>query len=152
MVLKRIIKSISYVKGKYNKLCINFKILVYKRYGIKIGKNFKISYTVYIDLHCPHLIEIGDNVQLTRGSMILCYDSAKDLPYFSEYFKKSPYGKVTIGNQVYIGAHSIIMPGVTIGNNVIVGANSLILNDVPSDCIVGGNPAKKIRDLKPVKE
>lgn len=50
-----------------------------------------------------------------------------------------------IGKQSIIGYASIILPGVRIGDNVIVGAGSVVSRDVPSNCIVAGNPAKIIK-------
>ena len=59
--------------------------------------------------------------------------------------KKSP---VIINNNVFIGAHSIILKGVTIGENSIIGACSLVTNDIPANEIWGGNPARRIKTLK----
>lgn len=53
--------------------------------------------------------------------------------------------KCTIGDNVYIGAGAIIMSPVTIGDNVIIGAGSVVTKDIPSNCIVAGNPAKVIK-------
>ncbi|ROT24339.1 serine acetyltransferase [Muribaculaceae bacterium Isolate-113 (HZI)] len=61
--------------------------------------------------------------------------------------KKTPNANVdecTIGNNVYIGAGAIIMNPVNIGDNVIIGAGSVVTKDVPSNCVVAGNPAKVI--------
>ena len=56
-------------------------------------------------------------------------------------------GRVTIGNNVFIGAESVVLPGVTIGNNVVVGANSTVTKDVPDNVVVAGTPAKVICSL-----
>ena len=55
---------------------------------------------------------------------------------------------VTIGNDVWIGGNCTILPGVTIGNNVIVAAGAVVTKDVPDNCVVGGVPAKKIKDIE----
>lgn len=55
---------------------------------------------------------------------------------------------VVIGNDVWIGGNVTIMPGVTIGNNVIIAGGAVVTKDVPDNCIVGGVPAKKIRDIE----
>ena len=54
------------------------------------------------------------------------------------------FGKVEIGDYVYIGSDSIIMPGVTIGDHVLVAAGSVVTKSIPSGVVVGGNPAKYI--------
>lgn len=52
------------------------------------------------------------------------------------------FGKVKIGDYVYIGTNALIMPGVTIGDNVLVAAGSVVTKSIPSNVVVGGNPAK----------
>ena len=54
------------------------------------------------------------------------------------------FGKVKIGNNVYIGNNSLIMPGVTIGCNVLVAAGSVVTHSVPDNVVIGGNPARII--------
>lgn len=54
------------------------------------------------------------------------------------------FGKVTIGDYVYIGSGALIMPGVTIGNNVLVAAGSVVSKSIPDNSVVAGNPARII--------
>lgn len=54
------------------------------------------------------------------------------------------FGKVKLGNYVYIGSNSLIMPGVTIGDNTLVAAGSVVTKSLPSDIVVAGNPARYI--------
>lgn len=145
MIIKQILRLIFRVKLAYNEIALYARIQMLRARGVTIGKNFKVSPLSYIDMHKPGYIEIGNDVQITRYAMILSYDSSKFK--YQDFFKEDPYGKVRIGNNVYIGAQSIVMPGVCIGDNVIVGANSVVLNDVPSNCIVAGNPAKIIKKM-----
>ena len=56
-------------------------------------------------------------------------------------------GKITIGNKVFIGAGSIILPGATIGDNSVIAAGSVVTKDVPENVVVGGNPAKIIKGI-----
>jgi len=56
-------------------------------------------------------------------------------------------GEIVIGNNVWIGDKATILGGVTIGDNVIVGANSVVIHDVPSHCVVAGIPAKVVKSL-----
>lgn len=57
-------------------------------------------------------------------------------------------GRVIIGNNVFVGAETVILPGVRIGNNVIIGANSTVTSDVPDNMVVVGSPAKILCSLK----
>ncbi len=104
--------------------------------GMKVGKNFKRLGGVILDpSHC-WLIEIGDDVTIAPRVHVLCHDASTKT--FLNYTK---IGRVTIGNNVFIGAESVILPGVTIGNNVIIGANSTVTHDIPDGTVVIGSPA-----------
>ena len=105
--------------------------------GMQVGKRFGRLNGVILDpSHC-WLITIGDNVTLAPRVHILCHDASTK--GFLGYTK---IGRVTIGNDVFIGAESVVMPGVTIGNRVIVGANSTVTHDVPDNSVVVGSPAR----------
>lgn len=111
--------------------------------GMKVGKDFGRLNGVILDpSHC-WLIEIGDHVTLAPRVHILCHDASTKT--FLNYTK---IGRVTIGNNVFIGAESVVLPGVTIGNNVIVGANSTVTHDVPDNTVVAGSPARVICTLE----
>ena len=105
--------------------------------GMKVGKNFGRLNDVILDpSHC-WLIEIGDNVTMAPRVHVLCHDASTK--QFIDYTK---IGRVTIGNNVFVGADTVILPGVTIGNNVIIGAHSTVTHDIPDNSVVGGSPAK----------
>ena len=55
---------------------------------------------------------------------------------------------VRIGNDVWIGGNVTILPGVTIGNNVVVAAGAVVTEDVPDNTLVGGVPARKIKEIE----
>lgn len=105
--------------------------------GMQVGKNFGRLNGVILDpSHC-WLIEIGDNVTMAPRVHILCHDAST-----KKYLGYTKIGRVTIGDNVFIGAESVVMPGVTIGSNVIVGANSTVTHDVPDNTVVVGSPAR----------
>ncbi len=110
--------------------------------GMTVGKNFKRLNGVILDpSHC-WLIEIGDNVTMAPRVHILCHDASTK--QFLEYTK---IGRVTIGNNVFIGAESVVLPGINIGNNVIIGANSTVTHDVPDNSVVIGSPTRILCSL-----
>lgn len=110
--------------------------------GMRVGKNFKRLNGVILDpAHC-WLIEIGDNVTLAPRVHILCHDASTKT--FLNYTK---IGRVTIGNNVFVGAETVVLPGTKIGNNVIIGANSTVTHNVPDNSVVVGCPAKIICSL-----
>ena len=95
-----------------------------------------------IDTLFPKLITIGDDFTSAPGSIILAHDASL-FKYTNSYRAQ----KTTIGNNVFLGANSVVMPGVTVGDNVIVGAGSIVTKDIPSNCVVAGNPAKIISSV-----
>ncbi len=110
--------------------------------GMRVGKNFKRLWGVILDpSHC-WLITIGDNVTMAPRVHILCHDASTKT--FLNYTK---LGRVDIGNNVFIGAESVVLPGVTIGDNVVIGANSTVTHDIPSNSVAVGSPARVICTL-----
>ena len=111
--------------------------------GMTVGKNFGRLNGVILDpSHC-WLITIGDNVTMAPRVHILCHDASTKT--FLNYTK---IGRVTIGDNVFIGAESVVLPGVTIGSNVIIGANSTVTHDIPDGVVVAGSPARVICTLE----
>ena len=110
--------------------------------GMIVGKNFKRLIGVILDPgHC-WLIEIGDNVTMAPRVHILCHDAST-----KQHLGYTKIGRVTIGNNVFIGAESVVLPGVTIGDNVIIGANSTVTHDIPENSVAAGSPARVICTL-----
>jgi len=111
--------------------------------GLKVGANFKMMSGCIIDpSHCWH-IEIGDNVILAPRVHILAHDASTKL--FLDYTKVA---NVKIGNNVFVGANSIILPGVSIGDNVVIGAGSIVSRDIPSNSLALGSPANVVSSLQ----
>ena len=107
--------------------------------GLKLGKECHIMGECIIDPgHC-WLIEIGNRVTLAPRVHILAHDAST-----KRMLGYTLIGKVIIGDDVFIGAGSIVLPNVTIGNKVIVGAGSVVKHSIPDNSVAVGNPAKVI--------
>lgn len=120
---------------------VTLKALV-KR-GLKIGDNCSIQNKVVIDpSHCWH-IEIGNNVTLAPHVHILAHDASTKL-----HLGYTRIGKVKIGDNVFIGAGTIVLPNVTIGSNSIIGAESLVNQDIPDNVVAAGNPVRVLGSLE----
>lgn len=87
-------------------------------------------------------IVFGNNIEL--GPNVSIISSNHDTSNLRKHTKEKP---IRIGNHVWIGANSTVLPGVTIGNNVTIGANSVVTKDIPSNSIAVGNPCevKKVK-------
>lgn len=111
--------------------------------GMTVGENFGRLNGVILDpSHC-WLITIGDNVTMAPRVHILCHDAST-----KQFLGYTKIGRVTIGNNVFIGAESVVLPGVTIGDNVIIGANSTVTHDIPANSVAAGSPARVICTLE----
>lgn len=110
--------------------------------GLQVGSGFKRMNGVILDpSHC-WLIRIGDRVTLAPRVHILCHDAST-----KNYLGYTKIGTVNIGNDVFIGAGSVILPGVSIGSRVIIGANSTVTHDIPDNSVAVGSPARVIQSL-----
>jgi maltose O-acetyltransferase len=127
----------------YNKLNKQDYVKDFKKRGIKIGKNCKIQREVIIDYSHYWHISIGDNVTLAPRVHILAHDASTKI-----HLNYAKIGKVDIKDNVFIGAGSIILPGVIIGKNSIIGAASVVTTDIPENTVASGNPAKVIYGLE----
>ena len=92
-------------------------------------------------------IVFGNNIELAPGVSII--SSNHDTSNLKKHVEGKP---ISIGNNVWIGANSTILPEVKIGNNVIIGANSVVTKDIPSNSVAVGNPCKVIKEKEPYTE
>ena len=108
---------------------------------------------VYFDSHDYSLITIGNDTVISMGATLLTHDysiargiQALKGKLWAEDKTKTPYflKPITIGNNCFIGAGSILLPGTTIGDNCIVGSHSVVKGNIPENSIVVGNPGKII--------
>jgi len=91
-------------------------------------------------------LTIGENTMIGAHSYIITVNhgtSRNDIPYCVQDYEG---GDVKIGNNVWIGCHVTVLPGVSIGNNAIIGAGAVVNKNVPSGETWGGVPAKKLNE------
>ena len=113
------------------------EIKKYRNLGVKIGSNCNF-YSVFIDRCFSHLITIGNNVTITHSTLI-AHDASTKRP-----LGYSKVGKITIGDDVFIGHGSIILGNTSIGNKVIIGAGSVVCKNIPENSVACGNPIRII--------
>lgn len=120
-----------------------------KFFGVKMGLDVRITGM----LHFPSeafLIEIGSNVTLTKGIIFHTHDGGVGV-FREEFPGINVFGRIVIGNNVFIGSNTTILPNVVIGSDVVIGASSVVTKDVPEGVVVAGNPARIISSLDEYK-
>jgi maltose O-acetyltransferase len=112
-------------------------------YNIHVGDNFYANYDLIILDVCE--VRIGHNCMIAPRVSIFTATHPLDVP---TRISGLEFGKpVTIGDNVWIGGHAVINPGVTVGNNVVIAAGAVVAKDVPDNVVVAGVPARVIREL-----
>lgn len=94
----------------------------------------------------PYLITVGNHNQITAGVKFFTHGGG--LVLRNKYPKFDSFGKIRIGNYVYLGNNVLVMPGVEIGDNVLVAAGSVVTKSIASGCVVAGNPAKYVCSIE----
>ncbi len=153
--IKKSIKPFFWLLDKVSK---KIYIKLFPKYlkwlGIIIdSKNTKgtwISPSTFFDSSRYEYLKIGNQVTISFGVSILVHDYS--IVHAARFIGKEAidiiYKKVDIGNNVFIGAKAIVLPGTIIGNNCIIGAGSVIKGDLQSDSVYAGNPCKRICSVR----
>ncbi len=127
---------------------MKYKLQKYRMHGARIGDGVR-AFSPITSAE-SYLISVGNNVTIATGvrfithdnSAIKIYDDATDF-----------VGPITIGNNVFIGAYSILLPGITIADNCIIGAGSVVIRSCTEPgTIIAGNPAKPIGTVDKMRE
>jgi acetyltransferase-like isoleucine patch superfamily enzyme len=114
------------------------KVLYYQR--VKLGNRSFPGWSPGCYIQGRNGIRIGHNVRIGPGVGLI--SANHDI---NDYDRWPPSPPINIGDNVWIGMNTVILPGVTIGNNVAVGANSVVTRDIPSNSIAAGNPCSVIK-------
>ena len=121
-------------KTQLRNVLINLKIQYLRFRGAKIHATARLSLKSNIDLTNPKGIEIREGAYVALNAIVLSHD-----------FVRSLHTTTIIGKNCFVGAGSIILPGVVMGDNSISAAGSVVTKPVPPNSIVAGNPARVIR-------
>jgi len=105
--------------------------------GVRIGKGVWISQFVYIDDLHPECVSIGDNSSVGIRTSIISH------LYFGPRQARSN-GNVTIGRDVFIGPHCVVLPNVTIGDGAVIKAGTVVSRNVPAHALMGSPSAEAL--------
>ena len=107
---------------------------------MKIGDDCLMNTLLFSE---PYLVEIGNHVAIAGGTQFISHDGA--IWCFRDEIKNGDiFGKIKIGNNVFIGNNCVILPNTTVGDNCIIGIGSIVRGQFPDDSVIIGNPAKVI--------
>ena len=122
-----------------------FEPPVHMSYGthVHIGNHFYSNFNLVLvddgEIFIGERVMIGPNVTL-------CTTGHPVYPLYRELVAHYSL-PIHIGNNVWIGAHSVVLPGVSIGDNAVIGAGSIVTRDVPANTVAVGNPCRVLREI-----
>lgn len=149
--MKLVIRLLFFPYKIWKKIFKYFLLKYYKYKGAEIGKDTYLGPNVFLDVnHKPGKIIIGENCFITRNCILLAHTDALMGGPNAIWLEKGGEricGDVVIGDNVFVGVNTVILPNVKIGKNAVIGASSLINKDVPEGAIVAGVPGKIIGSI-----
>lgn len=107
--------------------------------GNHVYVNFNLTIVDDADIFIGDKVMIGPNVTIATAN----HPTAPELRARALQYNRS----VHIGNNVWIGAGAILLPGITIGDNSVIGAGSVVTKDIPANVVAVGNPCKVLREI-----
>jgi acetyltransferase-like isoleucine patch superfamily enzyme len=137
-----------HLMARYLPMYPGWRAELHRLRGVKIGKNVFIGSEVFIDNTYPESIVIEDYVTIISNCFILGHT-------FTPFHLRKVLGErvgdkrgVCMKKGCYVGARTIVMPGVTIGECSIIGSGSVVTNDIPAFALAMGAPARVTRTFK----
>lgn len=99
----------------------------------------------------PYLIKLGEHITIAEGVRFITHDGGVWV-FRNEITDIDVIKPISVGNNVFIGMKTIIMPGVNISDNVVIGAGSIVTKDILEAGVYVGSPARKIKELEEYRE
>ena len=136
-------RLINFIRARFRKWFLEERWLEdYLALGMTVGKECSIQPGLVVDVSHCWLIDMGDRVTIAPHVYLLAHDAST-----KSHTGYARVGRVVIGNDVFIGARTTVMPGVEIGARSIVGAGSVVTKSIPEGVVAAGVPAKVICTL-----
>lgn len=126
--------SLNAFLGPRNVLIALKRVYLTRMWGMDLDPTCSFSLSAKFDKTYPQGVHLGAESYVAFDAAILSHD-----------FTRGIYAHTRIGKRCFIGARSIILPGVEIGDECVIGSGSVVVENVPPRCVVAGNPARIIR-------
>jgi acetyltransferase-like isoleucine patch superfamily enzyme len=95
----------------------------------------------------PYLVKLGNHVTITSGVVFSTHDGGVWV-FRREYPNIDVFAPIIVGDNVFIGINTILLPGINIGNNVVIGAGSVVTKNIPDNSVAVGTPARVIKSIE----
>jgi acetyltransferase-like isoleucine patch superfamily enzyme len=125
---------------------LRMPILIYHPEKLRLGSDVDIG--EYVVIRASGGVSIGDRVLIATGAAVVSTGHPVAPPRFRQVISKP----IAIGDDVWIGANAVVLPGVAIGSGSVVAAGAVVTRDVPALCVVAGVPARIIRRIAGERE
>lgn len=120
---------------------------LYRAMGISIGRHVFIGLDTWLDDQFPELILLEDDVVISFRVTVVVHDDARRMDRVEAGQADGTVAPVVFRRGCYLGAGSLVLPGVTVGERAVVAAGAVVTRDVPPGTIVAGVPARVVREV-----
>jgi len=126
------------------------RIWLYRRMGVAIGQHVFIGLDTWLDCQFPELITIEDDVTISFRVTVVVHDDARRMDRIEAGAGDGTVAPVVLRRGCYLGAGSMILPGVTVGERAVVASGAVVTRDVAPETVVAGVPARFLRRVGPL--
>jgi acetyltransferase-like isoleucine patch superfamily enzyme len=120
---------------------------LYRAMGVSIGRHAYVGMDTWLDDQFPELIVLEDDVVISFRVTVVVHDDARRMDRVEAGQLEGTVAPVILRRGCYLGAGALILPGVTVGEHAVVAAGAVVTRDVPPRVVVGGVPARVLKEL-----